>query len=227
MKAFLVSIAIVAFLSVPLANATVEVRITNPGFGDTGWIVCADPSCTFVGPIGNYFLASNIAVKDDGFNPFLDMAYSASTRMAKAGTIIIEAMASGYIANVPAFATMGNGNSGLGDTATIDTYLSNADALCPAGINACSPAAVANLISTSGPFADLATGYDKDLHGVGNLATPYSVGVVLTLANPATRGTASGDIGLNAIPEPAGVALFGGVLLFTVSAIRRRIKRVV
>jgi len=38
-------------------------------------------------------------------------------------------------------------------------------------------------------------------------------------------GQDSGNFALNSVPEPASVALFGGVLLFTVGAIRRKARR--
>jgi hypothetical protein len=50
---------------------------------------------------------------------------------------------------------------------------------------------------------------------------PYSLTQRLTFTFTG-RGTASGDFELAAVPEPASVILFGGILLLTVGAIRRR-----
>lgn len=225
-KTLLLMAGIVAFLGVPRANATVEVRIVNGAAGDTGWITCADPTCNFVGVVGNFQLASDIAFKFDGINPFLDMAYSASTTVANAGTLVIEAMASGYMTNTPSFTLIANGNSHLGDTATVAMYGGNNNTICAAGANACTPGSITNTLGTSAPFLDAASGYDVHLTSlIGNTANPYSLGVSITLADPVTAGTASGDLALDAVPEPASIALLGGALLFGMSALRKKMRR--
>src|SRR6266545_2782636 len=98
MKKLVMFIGILALLA-SVANATIQIRISNPtgpAVNDTGWINCAGNSCIFAGAIGNYFVTSNISARLDPLNPFLDMSYSASTTVVGAGTIIIETIANGY-----------------------------------------------------------------------------------------------------------------------------------
>jgi hypothetical protein len=218
--------AILLLIGVPLANASVEIRIQNPGFGDTGWIVCADPSCSFNGVVGNFFLASDIAVKFDGINPFLDLSYVGNTLVPNAGTIIFSAMANGYLTNTPATLLRGSGNSTLNELMTITSWGGNNNALCPAGVNACNPAALgSNLLATIGPFMDLG-GFNLAQGGAGNSVTPYSLGLVVTGAFPKNPGSMSGDIQLNAIPEPASVMLLGGLLVGVAITFRRKMNGV-
>ena len=55
--------------------------------------------------------------------------------------------------------------------------------------------------------------------------SPYSMLQEITFTTTGATQL-SGDFHLNIVPEPASVALLGGVLLFTATAIRRRFKRV-
>jgi len=226
MKKFLLLAGVLASLGVSLANASVEVRIINAaGGGDTGWIVCGGTSCsTGAITVGNYTIASNIAIQlNNGNNPLLDMSYVASTSVANAGTIVFEAMANGYTVNAPSTQLVGNGNSSLGDTVNLTSYGGNNNTICPAGPNACTPS------SNGSNVLNNLTGLSENLSvvasGGGATVNPYSLGLVLSLVNPVRGGTASGDIALNAVPEPASVTLLGGVMLVAVSAIRRKMRR--
>ena len=227
MKKILMLAGILASLGAPWANATVEVRVINTaGGGDTGWIACAGTSCSFVGTVGNYSLTSNISVQNLGFNPFLDLSYSATTSVTGAGTLLFETMANGYTFNTPATSLHGSGNSSLGDMITFSGYGGNNNTICPAGTNACTPSSNgSNLLESVGPLTVAqSSGFNMTAPGGGNTVNPYSLGITVTLANPTSVGTASGDIALNAVPEPASVMLLGGALLFTVSTLRRKVR---
>jgi hypothetical protein len=208
-----------------LANATMEIRIINTaGGGDTGWIQCAGTSCTFAGSVGNYFLASDITARLDPLNPFLDLSYSTSTTNANAGTIIIESMATSYTINNPQFELIANGNSNINTTDnTVAAYGGSNNAICPAGINACAPGGITNTI-TGASFATPPAGYAFIGVGPGNSINPYSLALSFSLLNPSSSGTASGDLMLTAVPEPASIALLGGVLLLSMGLLRHKLR---
>jgi hypothetical protein len=227
MKTLLVMAGIVAFLAAPAANATIEVRITNTaGGGDTGWITCAGSSCVFAGAVGNYFVASNVASRVDPSNPFLDMSYSATTSNANPGTIVIEAMADGYIYSTPQFEVQANGNSTLATTAnTIAAYGGVNNTICAAGVNGCTPGSATGHTIASTSFPTPPNGYGVTLNGAGNTVTPYSLGISFTSLNPTGPGSLSGDIQLNAVPEPTSILLLSGVVLSSLAGLRRKLRR--
>jgi hypothetical protein len=232
-KKFLILGGILASL-VTGANATVEIRIINAaGGGDTGWI---SPSCTTIGGItqcttgaitvGNYILTTEITTQHNNTgNPLLDLNYNTTTNVSGAGTIIFEAMADGYtnpLSQVTGTQLQGNGNSPLGDTVNLADFGGNNNTICPLGLNACTPGSITNtLVNLTGLPEPLSV----TANGPGASVSPFSLGLVLQLVNPRTTGTATGDIALNAVPEPASVALLGGVMLAAVSAIRRKTRR--
>lgn len=237
MKKFLMLAGILASLGAPWASATVEVRLIN-GAADTGWLTntagggCTSftsSTCTFVGSVGNYSFALASGIQNTGFNPLLDLGYQVnSTTLANAGTLIIEVMASGYTTGTPGTLLHGSGNSTLGDQVTFADYGGNNNNVCPTASTTCapnlaSPNTGSTLLSSIGPLNDNA-GFNSTLGGGGTSANPYSLGIILTLASPTSLGTASGDIMINAVPEPASVMLLGGVLLFTVGAVRRKMR---
>jgi hypothetical protein len=242
MKKFFILTCILAALGVPWANATVEVRIINlnstgtAAVGDTGWITCAGSNCSFVGAVGNYDLTSDITVQHLASNPLLDMSYSASNQTnSNPGTIIIEAMADGYNLTSPQFQLIDAGNTGFTDTVTEAAYGGNNNNICAAGTTACwngvsnpAPSGTGSaLIASNGPFTPSLIGgsWVVAATGAGNTVTPYSLGLVFTLSNPTGISTVSGDMKLNAVPEPASIMLLGGVLLFTVGGLRRKLGR--
>jgi hypothetical protein len=225
MKRLFLVLGILAFLGVPFVNATVEVRIVNTGTGggDTGWIICAGTSCsTGTIAVGNYDIVSNIAIQDNGANPILDVSYDAHTTDSTPGTLIFEAIANGYTLNTPETLIHGSGNSTLGDMITFASYGENNNTTCTT--TACTPATNGASLASIGPLNDNA-GFNSSTTGAGNTVNPYEVGVLITLNSPTNAGGASGDIQLNAVPEPASVMLLGGVLLFAAAGLRRRTRK--
>jgi hypothetical protein len=61
--------------------------------------------------------------------------------------------------------------------------------------------------------------------GGGPSTNPYSLTEIATITFGANAGNATFDAQLTPVPEPAGVALFGGILLFIVNAVRRKVSR--
>ena len=233
MRKILILAGILASLGVPWASATVEVRIINVGVADTGWITCATATCSFVGALGNYSITSDITVQNTTSNPLLDMSYSASSLTnSNPGTIVIEAMASGYNVNTPELQLIDNGNSHYNPGTFSDAaYGGNNNNICPAGVNACwnnnAPSGTSSqTIATGGPFpaTGAVTTWAVNKIGPGSTTTPYSLGLVVTLANPSGLSTFSGDAAIDAVPEPASVVLLGGVMLLTMGALRRKLR---
>jgi hypothetical protein len=210
-------------LGIPMAYATVEVRIIDVGVADTGWITCAATSCSFVGSVGNYSITSNISSRIDPNNPFLDMSYSATSTVAAPGGIIIETRADGYTTNSPEFQLVGDGNTSFGGSSFIAGYEGVANTICPAGVNTCHASTTSTLITS---FTVPTGSYHVAGDGSGNTVNPYELSLLFAMDRPTGPGILSGDIKLNAVPEPASVALLGGVLLVAVTAIRRKMRRV-
>jgi hypothetical protein len=238
MKKFVLLSGILAFLGIPFANATVEVRVINVvggvAVGDTGWIQCVGASCIFTGAVGNYDITSDITVQHTSSNPLLDLAYSASTTInSNPGTIIIEGMANGYAVNTPTLQLIDNGNSGFSTgTFTDAAYGGNNNNICASGPSLCwngisnpAPSGTGSAtIATGGPFTSPAT-WNVNQSGPGNSVNPYSLGLVVSLANATGLSTFSGDAKIDAVPEPTSVLLLGGVLLFAASGLRRRMRK--
>jgi hypothetical protein len=232
-KTLIVMASIAALLGVPRAKADVEVRVINSaGGGDTGWMVCAGnvmvgASCTFSGAVGNYILTSDIATGVDGDHPLFDMTYSARTTKANAGTIVIEAMADGFETSPVTFTYIANGNSTIRTTHNLVSGVGgDTNNICPPGVNGCTPGSLdQNIFSLDFPTPPVGYGsFNPVATAVGNTTTPYSLGLSFSIVNPTSSGSASGDLAIDFVPEPASIALFGGVLLFAMNALRRKLR---
>ena len=83
--------------------------------------------------------------------------------------------------------------------------------------------ALTSLIGTVGPFVG-AGAFAGHASGPGPTTSPYSFTLVNTFAACTGAGCASysSDSNITSIPEPASVALFGTVLVFCASRLRRR-----
>jgi hypothetical protein len=209
-KLFVLFFILVSLCCVPLANATIEIRIINAaGGGDTGWITCGGNACGFVGAVGNYFFTSDVTTRLDPVNPFLDMAYSATTSTVNPGAITIEAMADGYTTYSSAFNMIANGNSTIRTLAnTVAIWGAVNNAICPAGVNGCAPSTITSVIASQS-FPTPPNPYAIDLTTAVTTSNPYSLGITFDIANPTGPGSASGDIQLNAVPEPSALLLLG------------------
>lgn len=223
MKKFALLSGILAFLGIPFANATVEVRIINPITGDTGWVVCAAMTCTTgTVTVGNY-MASVTAFQNIGINPLLDLSYTANTTNSNPGLLVFEAIANDYTVSTPLTALSGAGNSSLGDQIMFTSFGGTNNDTCPSGMNSCGASATpGNMLATSGFLPDNA-GFNTTVFGGGNTVNPYALALQVALTSATSAGGASGDIKISStVPEPASVVLLGGVLLFAASGLRRR-----
>jgi hypothetical protein len=100
-----------------------------------------------------------------------------------------------------------------GSSVLYETFLNNANVLSAQTV----------LVGALGPFGPGAFAGSVSPAVVAS-ATPYSLTQKLTIVFTGP-GLVSGDFELQQVPEPAGVALLGGVLLVTFGALRRKFRR--
>src|ERR1035441_5813315 len=98
MKTLLVMAGVIAFLGVPRANATIELRLINAaGGGDTGWITLNSNVVSFNGTVGNYTINVSTSISSNSSNPMLDLnSTDNSVGNSNPGTLIVETIANGY-----------------------------------------------------------------------------------------------------------------------------------
>jgi len=84
--------------------------------------------------------------------------------------------------------------------------------------------ATTSLVGTVGPFVGAGTFAGSKIGPGPGTTTPYSLTLINTFAGCAGAGCASysSDSNITGVPEPASVALFGTVLVFCASRLRRR-----
>jgi len=207
----------VAFMSAP-ASATVSISLTNGastvsvadgGAGDA----CPIVDCvTFAGTLGNYLINVSTGISQNGTNPFLDLNSINTTRISNAGLLTISTSQNGYTAGGPQFNFQVGGTSSLGGNVSFSAYGGNSDTLFDTSSQIGS-----TLNFGSSPFAGTTS-------GVGNTVNPYSL-TIMAILTGVNAGSASFDAAIDAVPEPASVALLGSVLLFSAGAVRRKLRR--
>jgi hypothetical protein len=131
-----------------------------------------------------------------------------------AHTLTIEFSDDNFSTPTPAFDLKFGGTLAFpaGSTVQADAYFDNGNTLF----------AQTTHIGTVGPFGPGA--FAGTASGPGTADTSYSLTQVLTLSTTGP-GDFSGDFRLSPVPEPTSVALFGGVLLLTGTAIRRKLAK--
>jgi hypothetical protein len=218
---FLASVALcgaAALVCTPSANATVQVSLTNGastvtvsdgGAGD----VCPIVNCvTFAGSIGNYLINVSTGIANNGINPFLDLNSINSALGPGAGLLTISTSQTGYTAFAPQFSFQVGGTSTLGGASTFSAYGGNSNTAFDTS------QLLGTLSFPSSPFSGVASS-----GAVGATVNPYSLTIVAQI-NGVTAGSASFDAGLDAVPEPATMALLGVSLLLAAGGLRRKLR---
>jgi hypothetical protein len=216
-----IALAILALICTPRAQATVEITLTNGaasvtvldgGAGDG----CAAVNCvTFNGALGNYMINVSTGISSNGGQPFLDLNSVNMTATANAGLLSISTTQTGYTLNTPQFNFSVGGTSTLGGNVSFAAY---------GGTNN-TAFSTANQIGSTLNFGTTSP-FSGATVGAGNTVNPYALTIVASLNGvngPLTA--ASFNASIDAVPEPVSVSLLGGVLLFTATAIRRRLRR--
>ena len=211
-----------ALVCTPRANATVQITLTNGassvtltdgGAGD----VCGAVNCvTFSGALGNYIVNVSTGLANNGINPFLDLNSINLAPGGNAGLLTISTSANNYTAPAPQFSFQVGGTSSLNGSLSFSAYGGNNNTLFSTSQQLGSTLTFGPGVS---PFAG-----STNSGGIGATANPYSLTIVANL-NGVTAGAVSFDAALDAVPEPATMALLGAVLLFTASGLRRKFHR--
>ena len=202
-----------ATVQITLTNGATSVTLTDGGAGD----VCAAVDCVaFSGVIGNYNVNVSTGLAQNGVNPYLDLNTLNRTSVSGAGLLTISTSANNFTAAAPQFSFQVGGTSSLNGAASFSAYGGNSNALFDISQQLGSTLTFGAGVS---PFAGTTSS-----GGIGASTNPYSLTIVaaVTGVNP---GVISFDAALDAVPEPATMALLGAVLLFTASGLRRKFHR--
>jgi len=218
---FLASVALfgaAALVCTPSANATVQitlanglssVTVTDGGVGDA----CSAVNCvTFSGALGNYLINVSTGIAQNTNNPFLDLNSINLTNTSNAGLLTISTSSNGYTTMAPQLKFQVGGTSSLGGASNFSAYGGNSNTLFDTSN------AIGSLSFPGSPFSGTTTLVP------GPTANPYSLTIVAQL-NGITPGSASFNAAIDAVPEPATMALLGASLLLAASGLRRKLRK--
>jgi hypothetical protein len=219
----LFALGILLLASAPEADAAAALRFTYDGGAP---ITCSDNDITcdtsalvgvvsFNSNIGAFLVNVTTGVTKPVFaEPHMDLNSINVQTGAGAHTLVMEFSDDNFSVPAPSFllAFGGTLSNPAGSTITANAYLDNANALF----------SKAQPIGQLGPFGPGA--FSGSTIGPGTADTSYSLTQVLSLSTTGP-GSFSGDLELTGVPEPTSVALFGGVLLLTGTALRRKVAK--
>lgn len=217
---------VVAFVAVPRASATAELTLTDGTnvvnvFATSCGVGCE--SASYTGTVGNWgtvtiTLAQGLSGSTQ--TPIMDLSVDAKRTASTSGeTLTIEYSDNSFTPAASGWnSSIGGTISTAGGTATSNLYYGGSTLFgkttligsMPTFTNTCGAMCSGFSGSTSGYLAGLSV-------------NPYALTQVATLSFGANSGLTSFDWQVDAIPEPAGVLLLGTAILFTASAIRRKI----
>jgi len=196
-----------------------SVDIIDGAAGDTCGIVGTPNNCvTFNGVVGDWDINVDTGTSKSAASPnLMDVSFNAhhtaGTGPAGAGQLTIEFSDMNFAPAVLGLVDQIGGTLTSGMSLTAQLFGAHNNTLFDTSAG---NKVGADLTFSSSPFSGTDGG---PVAGV----SPYAMTMVLKLsiAEGAT-GSTTGDYSTAGIPEPASVALLGGVLLLTVNAIRRK-----
>jgi hypothetical protein len=208
------AVGVMSLVTTP-AYATAELRLSAPGgsvavLDGSAGDACPAANCvTYIGNVGLWVVNVTTGIDKNLAAPSLIDLNSVNIAAPGAGTITIlfsdnwfTPASSGFTAEVGGTIT---GGGTIGFSAFED------------------PTTKFNLTNQIGSTMTFNTSPYAGTTG-GAIAAPnnYALTEKVTISFGTGGGTASFDFAVNPIPEPASVALLGGVLLLTVSRLRRK-----
>jgi hypothetical protein len=213
-------------VSMGVANATVQLRLTSgltvititdgevDGGGDDDANGAPDV-VTYVGAVGAWNINVTTGFGEGTFPGAIMDVGSANTTTTGGPDLFINFSQNGLMTDYTGGVNGrvdGNGTGGF-NTLTYSAYFNGNNVLHDT---------TGTLIGTTGA---LASPTNASFSGPGpGAVTPYSLTMVLQVSSP-TAGGWSGDANLTPVPEPASVAMLGGVLLLTCAALKRKFRR--
>jgi hypothetical protein len=225
---------VLSLVLVPQANATVELQLSDGtttvtvidgGAQDT----CLSVNCvTFNGVIGAWSINVSTGNATFGLAPSLDLNTVNKTATTGAPALSILTTATGYTPSAIAAEFFGGGTVNKGGTYSFQSFIGNTNAAFDMS-NQIGPTETFVASTAKNAKSSLSFNFD-DLSSPIVTSNLYSVTIRSTLHFAAGFiGQASSNTTLDLtptpVPEPAVVSLLGGMMLFTVGAIRRRARR--
>lgn len=210
-----------ADVELKLTDGTNSVTITSSGVvtivGSASTLsVGANPTTgviTWTGTVGNYSLSTSTG-QGSNTQPAatLDLLSGATSGTGGSGPLTFEWSETNVAPSFPGWQMHIGGTllAGTGSTTSYSAYESNSNTFF----------ATTNLINTLGPFGVGA--FSGTTSGaVAGVTTPYSLTQVIQL-NGNGFTSYSANAALTPMPEPVAAILFGTVIVFSVSRLRRR-----
>jgi hypothetical protein len=212
-------LALLGMFGATRAYATAELKLDD-GNGNTLDILdgsandsCATANCvTYNGALGSWNINVTTGTSKDAATPALIDLNSVNHHSAgTSSTLTITFSDDGFTPGWPGFVFEVGGTVTAGGTVTFAAYdgVNKFDTTKQIG---------STLSFNTSPYAGTTA-------GGGPSSNPYSLTEVATITFGSAAGTASFDAGINAVPEPASVALLGGVVLFAMNSFRRKARR--
>jgi hypothetical protein len=206
---------------VPSANATIELKLDD-GNGNTldildgaGLDSCGAANCvTYNGALGSWNVNVTTGTSKDAATPLVMDLNSLNHHNAGVSSVLAIALSDdGFTPALGALNFHIGGTLSSGGTLNAAAYGGTNNTKFDTS-NPIGSAFVFNSNSYSGSTGGSFVGSD-----------PYAVTIMTTVTFGSGDGSVSYDAALDPVPEPASVALLGGILLMTVAGIRRKMRR--
>lgn len=241
LRVFLMALVAGLITFAPTASATLQLNLYSGGLLVTvnddngGFDGCAVSDCiTFSGSIGTWIVNVSTGTAFAGGNPLIDLSsFNRGSGSTALGTdLTITFSGTGFVGPVSSLTSHIGGTLASGASLSYSAYVDNtntgtilAGASHGPAVLPAPGAPLGTLIGSTQSFTNPPDiSFSGDTTG-GSAGAIYALTQVVTLTGTVV-GSSSFDANIDpTVPEPASVALLGGILLFSVSAIRRKVRR--